>query len=58
MLHFRFFFCALVFFGWLGANGSEPPGPPKDTLPPALSITDIRLGLSANRPVPKDNPLT
>jgi cytochrome c peroxidase len=31
---------------------------PKDTLPAELSFTDIPLGLDANRPVPKDNPLT
>ena len=31
---------------------------PKDTLPATLSLQDIPLGLDANRPVPKDNPLT
>jgi cytochrome c peroxidase len=58
MPRFRFFFLALVFCGWLGANGSEPAAPPKDTLPRAFSLKDIPLGLDANRPVPNDNPLT
>jgi cytochrome c peroxidase len=31
---------------------------PKDTLPAELSLTDIPLGLDAERAVPKDNPLT
>jgi cytochrome c peroxidase len=35
-----------------------PPTLPKDTLPPTLSLKDIPLGLDANRPMPKDNPLT
>src|SRR5260370_16015992 len=51
-------FLGLVFCGWLGANGSGPAAPPKDTLPSTLSLQDIPLGLDANRPVPKDNPLT
>ena len=58
MLRFWFFFFALILCGWLGANDSEPPDLPKDTLPPALSLKDVPLGLDANRSVPKDNPLT
>jgi cytochrome c peroxidase len=58
MLRFRLSFLALVAWGWLGADGAELEGPPKDTLPPALSLKDIPLGLDANRPAPKDNPLT
>src|SRR5207253_571013 len=53
-----FLLMALAWHVWPAAHGSEPPGPPKDTLPPAFSITDIPLGLAASRPVPKDNPLT
>jgi cytochrome c peroxidase len=53
-----FLFLALVIWKWLGVQGSEPAPPPKDTLPRTLSLTDIPLGLDANRPVPKDNPLT
>src|SRR5216684_3713274 len=53
-----FLFFALVFCGWLAANGSEHAAPPKDTLPSTLSLQEIPLGLDANRPVPKDNPLT
>jgi cytochrome c peroxidase len=34
-----------------------PPAPPKDTLPAALSLGDVPLGLGP-RPASKDNPLT
>lgn len=52
------FLIALVVWAWLGVHGSEPAAPPRDTLPPTLSLKDIPLGLDANRPAPKDNPLT
>jgi cytochrome c peroxidase len=58
MQRLGFLFFGLVFCGWIGANGSEPAAPPKDTLPSTLSLQDIPLGLDANRPVPKDNALT
>ena len=58
MQRLDFLFFGLVFCGWIGANGSEPAALPKDTLPSTLSLQDIPLGLDANRPVPKDNPLT
>jgi cytochrome c peroxidase len=37
---------------------AEPVPLPKDTLPGELSLSHIPLGLEAERPVPKDNPLT
>jgi cytochrome c peroxidase len=39
-------------------DGSESAPLPKDTLPAELTFKDIPPGLDANRPVPKDNPLT
>src|SRR5947209_2338748 len=58
MQRLGFLFFGLVFCGWIGANGPEHAAPHKDTLPSTLSLQDIPLGLDANRPVPKDNPLT
>lgn len=48
----------LVLTNWLVARGPEPSLLPKDTLPRTLSLKNIPAGLEANRPVPKDNPLT
>src|SRR2546426_6867903 len=41
-------------------NAGEPDASslPKDTLPTSLSLKALPLGLDANRPAPKDNPLT
>jgi cytochrome c peroxidase len=40
------------------AAPAEPIPLPKDTLPAELSLAGIPLGLGAERPVPKDNPLS
>ena len=37
---------------------AAPPALPKDTLPERLPLDTIPLGLPAQRPVPRDNPLT
>jgi cytochrome c peroxidase len=50
---------ALVFLAAVpGADDLAPPSLPKDTLSQTLSLKEIPQGLDANRPVPKDNPLT
>jgi cytochrome c peroxidase len=56
IVRFCFLFLALVSWGWLRGNDSEPS--PKDTLPASLSLKNIPLGLDSNRAVPKDNLLT
>jgi cytochrome c peroxidase len=38
--------------------GDRRASVPKDTLPADLSLAEVPLGLEADRPVPKDNPLT
>ncbi len=48
---------ALLLIPLLGASEPES-GPPKDTLPPMLSLKNIPLGLDTARPMPKSNPLT
>jgi cytochrome c peroxidase len=58
ILQVCFLILALVIWEWLGVHGSEPAAPPKDTLPAKFSLTKIPLGLDANRPAPRDNPLT
>jgi cytochrome c peroxidase len=42
----------------VAAAGDRRMSVPKDTLPAVLSLSVIPLGLDADRPVPKDNPLT
>jgi cytochrome c peroxidase len=50
---------ALLLIGCLAAAlAAGPPALPKDTLPERLPLDTIPLGLPAERPVPKDNPLT
>jgi cytochrome c peroxidase len=48
-------FCVLA---WGACYAGDASSVPVDTLPPALSLERIPLGLSSERPVPKDNPLT
>jgi cytochrome c peroxidase len=40
------------------APAAGPPALPKDTLPERLPLDTVPLGLPAQRPVPRDNPLT
>src|SRR5437763_13496784 len=52
--------CVRCFFGFLfvaSLLAADQPSLPKDTLPAALSLDDVPLGLGS-RPVPKNNPLT
>jgi cytochrome c peroxidase len=42
----------------LAAVPAGPPALPKDTLPERLPLDTVPLGLPAERPAPKDNPLT
>src|SRR5436309_1738238 len=54
----------LLLLGYLASApaeaGATPPAPtlPRDTLPAALALDAIPLGLDPKRPVPQDNPLT
>src|SRR5262245_36480293 len=47
----------LAALGAAAAAADAPPAPPKDTLPAALSLDDVPLGLEP-RPVPRDGALT
>lgn len=53
----------LISTGWLivlraALPAGEGPALPRDTLPAELQLDRIPLGLEAQRPVPRDNPLT
>lgn len=70
MNRFGLVLLVLPLAGWVGRIGSpvalapglsESPvatGLPRDSLPSTLSLKNIPMGLDANRPEPKDNPLT
>jgi cytochrome c peroxidase len=48
----------LVLLGVITLPGAETPALPKDSLPAALALDTIPMGLATERLVPRDNPLT